>query len=153
MDKEQKAIERMRLAAQMSETYYQKPLIVTTSGGKDSDCLLYTSYNPLSPEPYGTFPDSFFFSVTAYSVYQKSFALSRTFFNLFFRFSSRSFSFPNFSGRHPFRSSLFSISNPKLFVKNFFLLFSAFSAAHFRSSFTILYPPPLCQVLPPPFFL
>ena len=113
----------------------------------------FTRYNPLSPEPYGTFPDSFFFSVTAYSVYQKSFALSRTFFNLFFRFSSRSFSFPNFSGRRPFRSSLFSISNPKLFVKNFFLLFSAFSAAHFRSSFTILYPPPLCQVLPPPFFL
>ena len=77
----------------------------------------------------------------------------KNFFQSFFRFSSRSFSFPNFSGRHPFRSSLFSISNPKLFVKNFFLLFSAFSAAHFRSSFTILYPPPLCQVLPPPFFL
>ena len=40
MDKEQKAIERMRLAAQMSETYYQKPLIVTTSGGKDSDVCI-----------------------------------------------------------------------------------------------------------------
>lgn len=40
MDKEQKAIERLRLAADMSETYYQKPLIVTTSGGKDSDVCI-----------------------------------------------------------------------------------------------------------------
>lgn len=40
MDKEQKAIDRLRLAAQMSETYYQKPLIVTTSGGKDSDVCI-----------------------------------------------------------------------------------------------------------------
>ena len=40
MDKEQKAIERLRLAAQMSETYYQQPLIITTSGGKDSDVCL-----------------------------------------------------------------------------------------------------------------
>lgn len=37
MDKEQKAIARLKEAALMSETYYQKPLIVTTSGGKDSD--------------------------------------------------------------------------------------------------------------------
>lgn len=37
MDKEQKAIARLKEAAIMSETYYQKPLIVTTSGGKDSD--------------------------------------------------------------------------------------------------------------------
>lgn len=40
MDKLDIAIERLRLAAQMSETYYQKPLIVTTSGGKDSDVCL-----------------------------------------------------------------------------------------------------------------
>lgn len=40
MDKERKAIERLRLAAEMSETYYGKPLIVTTSGGKDSDVCL-----------------------------------------------------------------------------------------------------------------
>ena len=40
MDKEQQAIERLRLAAQMSETYYEQPLIVTTSGGKDSDVCL-----------------------------------------------------------------------------------------------------------------
>ena len=36
MDKEQTAIERLKLAAQMSERYYHAPLIVTTSGGKDS---------------------------------------------------------------------------------------------------------------------
>lgn len=40
MDKFDKAVERLKLAAQMSETYYQKPLIVTTSGGKDSDVCL-----------------------------------------------------------------------------------------------------------------
>lgn len=37
MDKVEKAIARLKEAAIMSETYYQKPLIVTTSGGKDSD--------------------------------------------------------------------------------------------------------------------
>jgi len=36
MDKEHVAIERLRMAAQMSEHHYGKPLIVTTSGGKDS---------------------------------------------------------------------------------------------------------------------
>lgn len=40
-DKERQAIDRLRLAAQMSETYYQKPLVITTSGGKDSDVCLY----------------------------------------------------------------------------------------------------------------
>ena len=40
MEKEQKAIERLKLAAEMSETYYGKPLIVTTSGGKDSDVCI-----------------------------------------------------------------------------------------------------------------
>ena len=36
MDKEQTAIARIREAARMSERHYKKPLIVTTSGGKDS---------------------------------------------------------------------------------------------------------------------
>lgn len=36
MDKEQMAIERIRNAAEMSKKHYGKPLIVTTSGGKDS---------------------------------------------------------------------------------------------------------------------
>lgn len=40
MDKEQAAIARLKEAALMSETYYQKPLIVTTSGGKDSDVCI-----------------------------------------------------------------------------------------------------------------
>ena len=41
MDKEQAAIARLKEAALMSETYYQKPLIVTTSGGKDSDVCIH----------------------------------------------------------------------------------------------------------------
>lgn len=41
MDKESQAIERLRLAAEMSEAYYDgAPLIITTSGGKDSDVCL-----------------------------------------------------------------------------------------------------------------
>lgn len=41
MDKERMAIERLRAAAEMSESYYGAPLIITTSGGKDSDVCLY----------------------------------------------------------------------------------------------------------------
>ena len=41
VNKEQQAIERLRLAAQMSEAYYGQPLVITTSGGKDSDVCLY----------------------------------------------------------------------------------------------------------------
>ena len=40
MDLEQKAIERLKLASEMSLTYYKQPLIVTYSGGKDSDVCL-----------------------------------------------------------------------------------------------------------------
>lgn len=40
MDKEQIAIDRIRLASEMSWRYYNKPLICTYSGGKDSDVLL-----------------------------------------------------------------------------------------------------------------
>lgn len=40
MDKEQQAIERLKLAAMMSETYYHKPVLICYSGGKDSDVLL-----------------------------------------------------------------------------------------------------------------
>lgn len=36
MDKEQTAIARLQEAARTSEKYYKKPLVVTTSGGKDS---------------------------------------------------------------------------------------------------------------------
>ena len=40
MDKEQKAIERIKIATEMSLQHYGKPLICTYSGGKDSDVLL-----------------------------------------------------------------------------------------------------------------
>lgn len=36
MDKEQTAIERLRTASEMSIKHYGTPLVVTTSGGKDS---------------------------------------------------------------------------------------------------------------------
>ncbi|MCQ5130313.1 phosphoadenosine phosphosulfate reductase family protein [Butyricicoccus faecihominis] len=39
-DLEHKSIARLQLAAQMSEEYYNAPLIVTTSGGKDSDVCI-----------------------------------------------------------------------------------------------------------------
>ena len=40
MDLEQKAIERIRLASDLSVKYYGKPLACTYSGGKDSDVML-----------------------------------------------------------------------------------------------------------------
>lgn len=40
MDLEQKAIGRIKLAAEMSLHHYRKPLICTYSGGKDSDVML-----------------------------------------------------------------------------------------------------------------
>lgn len=40
MDLERKSIERIRLASDMSLSYYKKPLVCTYSGGKDSDVML-----------------------------------------------------------------------------------------------------------------
>ena len=40
MDKLDIAIERIKEASKMSEFYYKKPLMITYSGGKDSDCIL-----------------------------------------------------------------------------------------------------------------
>lgn len=40
MDKEKKAIERIKIASEMSLHHYKKPLVCTYSGGKDSDVLL-----------------------------------------------------------------------------------------------------------------
>ncbi len=40
MDKEQKAIERIKTASEMSLHYYGQPLVCTYSGGKDSDVML-----------------------------------------------------------------------------------------------------------------
>lgn len=45
MDKEQKAIERLKIASNMSLQYYEQPLIVTTSGGKDSDVCIQLALN------------------------------------------------------------------------------------------------------------
>jgi phosphoadenosine phosphosulfate reductase len=40
VDLEQKSIERLKMASDMSLRYYEKPLMVTYSGGKDSDVQL-----------------------------------------------------------------------------------------------------------------
>ena len=40
-DLEQTAIERLRFAAEMSLRVYKQPLVITYSGGKDSDVLLH----------------------------------------------------------------------------------------------------------------
>lgn len=40
MDLEQKSIERIKTASEMSLHYYRKPLVCTYSGGKDSDVML-----------------------------------------------------------------------------------------------------------------
>ena len=41
MDLEQTAIERLRMASEMSSRQYEQPLVITYSGGKDSDVLLH----------------------------------------------------------------------------------------------------------------
>lgn len=41
MDLEKTAMERLRMASEMSLRLYKKPLIITYSGGKDSDVLLH----------------------------------------------------------------------------------------------------------------
>ena len=40
MDLEHKAIERIKMASEMSLQHYKKPLVCTYSGGKDSDVML-----------------------------------------------------------------------------------------------------------------
>ena len=47
-----KAKKALRLAAEMSETYYKNPLIVTYSGGKDSDVLLNLAESCLKPTQF-----------------------------------------------------------------------------------------------------
>ena len=41
MDIERKAIERLKCASDMSLKLYKQPLVITYSGGKDSDVLLH----------------------------------------------------------------------------------------------------------------
>lgn len=50
MDKEQKAFERLRLGAEMSKQYYNAPLILCYSGGKDSDVLVQLALNSVIDE-------------------------------------------------------------------------------------------------------
>lgn len=45
MDKEQMAIKRLQEASMMSLHYYKQPLVITTSGGKDSDVCLQLAIN------------------------------------------------------------------------------------------------------------
>ena len=45
MNLEQKSFERLRLGEQMSKQYYNKPLIICYSGGKDSDVLIQLAIN------------------------------------------------------------------------------------------------------------
>lgn len=42
----------LRLATEISKTYYNKPLIITYSGGKDSDVLLQLAKECLNPEEF-----------------------------------------------------------------------------------------------------
>lgn len=51
-DKIEKSRKVLRLAAEMSQTYYGKPLIVTYSGGKDSDVLLHLAETTLTPDQF-----------------------------------------------------------------------------------------------------
>lgn len=41
MDLEKTAMERLRMASEMSLRLYKQPLVITYSGGKDSDVLLH----------------------------------------------------------------------------------------------------------------
>ena len=45
-----KTIESLKLASEMSEEFYNKPLIITYSGGKDSDVLLDIARRCLKPD-------------------------------------------------------------------------------------------------------
>lgn len=48
----EKSKQAIRLAADMSLTYYDKPLIIAYSGGKDSDVLLHLAEDCLQPQEY-----------------------------------------------------------------------------------------------------
>ena len=51
-DKIQEAQQTLRLAADMSRTYYDAPLIICYSGGKDSDVLLDIAKRCLNPDDF-----------------------------------------------------------------------------------------------------
>ena len=51
-EKIEKSKQALRLAADMSKTYYGAPLMIAYSGGKDSDVLLHLAENCLLPEEF-----------------------------------------------------------------------------------------------------
>lgn len=51
-EKIEEAKRALRLSADMSREYYGKPLIVTYSGGKDSDVMLHLAQTTLNPSEY-----------------------------------------------------------------------------------------------------
>ena len=52
VSKENESKQILRLAADMSRDYYKKPLIVTYSGGKDSDVMLRLAMECLNPADF-----------------------------------------------------------------------------------------------------
>lgn len=51
-EKIEEAQRALRLAADMSREYYKKPLIITYSGGKDSDVMLHLAETTLNPSEF-----------------------------------------------------------------------------------------------------
>lgn len=51
-EKIQKAKDAIQLAKEMSFRFYKKPLIITYSGGKDSDVLLDLAIKTLKPDEF-----------------------------------------------------------------------------------------------------
>lgn len=51
-DKIEKTKESLKLAVEMSKKFYGKPLIITYSGGKDSDVLLHIARTTLKPDEF-----------------------------------------------------------------------------------------------------
>lgn len=51
-EKTLKAEEAIKLAAKMSKEYYKKPLVITYSGGKDSDVMLAIAEKTLKAEEF-----------------------------------------------------------------------------------------------------
>lgn len=51
-EKINKSYDILRLASDMSKTYYQKPLVITYSGGKDSDAMLQLAIECLKPDEF-----------------------------------------------------------------------------------------------------
>lgn len=51
-EKIEEARRTLRLSAEMSKTYYNAPLIITYSGGKDSDVMLHLAETTLQPDAF-----------------------------------------------------------------------------------------------------